>query len=189
VQPGAQTLQLYDLARPTAIDPAGADHMTARRPERGYPPPDFLVEFSLVHRRSPESVLVSSLRGSEASGAAHGDCLRVLPELPTGSVDFVLTDPPYLTRSQSRDGRTVTNDDNDRWFSTAFPEPYPGRLEQNPKSCILPRQGARVLITMAIVSVRVSTAGWARFPQGLLSLLRPLWYRHGNDPDPAQLFC
>ena len=76
--------QLYDLARPMAIDPAWADHMTARRPERGYSPPDFLVEFSLVHHRSPESVLVSSLRGSEASGAAHGDALRVLPELPTG---------------------------------------------------------------------------------------------------------
>jgi hypothetical protein len=61
VQRDAQTPQLYDLARPAAIDAAGADHMTAHRPERGYSPPDFLVEFSLVHHRSPKIVLVSSL--------------------------------------------------------------------------------------------------------------------------------
>ena len=33
-----------------------------------------------------------------------GDCLTVLPQLPTGSVDMVLTDPPYLVRYQSRAG-------------------------------------------------------------------------------------
>ena len=26
----------------------------------------------------------------------HGDCLEVLPTLPSESIDFVLTDPPYL---------------------------------------------------------------------------------------------
>ena len=28
----------------------------------------------------------------------NGDCLAVLPNLPSRSVDFVLTDPPYLSR-------------------------------------------------------------------------------------------
>ena len=54
----------------------------------------------------------------------HGDCLRVLPNLPAGSVQFILTDPPYITRYQSRDGRTVPNDDNDRWLKPAFAQMY-----------------------------------------------------------------
>ncbi len=28
----------------------------------------------------------------------HGDCLAVLPQLPAGSINFALTDPPYLAR-------------------------------------------------------------------------------------------
>jgi len=54
----------------------------------------------------------------------HGDCLRVLPTLPAGSIQFILTDPPYITRYQSRDGRTVPNDDNDRWLKPAFAHMY-----------------------------------------------------------------
>ena len=27
----------------------------------------------------------------------HGDCLEVMKQLPEGSIDFVLTDPPYGT--------------------------------------------------------------------------------------------
>jgi DNA modification methylase len=54
----------------------------------------------------------------------HGDCVNVLPTLPAASVDFVLTDPPYITRYKSRDGRSVPNDDNDRWIKPAFAETY-----------------------------------------------------------------
>jgi adenine-specific DNA-methyltransferase len=54
----------------------------------------------------------------------HGDCLRVLPNLAAGSINFILTDPPYITRYQSRDGRTVPNDDNDRWLKPAFAQMY-----------------------------------------------------------------
>jgi DNA modification methylase len=52
----------------------------------------------------------------------HGDCLNVLPQLPTRSVNFVLTDPPYIARYRSRDGCTVLNDDNDTWLEPAFAE-------------------------------------------------------------------
>jgi len=54
----------------------------------------------------------------------NGDCLNVLPSLPARSIDFVLTDPPYITRYESRDGRTVPNDDNDAWLKPAFAEIY-----------------------------------------------------------------
>jgi DNA modification methylase len=41
----------------------------------------------------------------------HGDCAEVLKSIADESVDFVLTDPPYLTRYRPRSGLTVTNDD------------------------------------------------------------------------------
>lgn len=33
------------------------------------------------------------------------------------SVDFILTDPPYIANYKSCDGRSVPNDDNDRWLA------------------------------------------------------------------------
>ena len=54
----------------------------------------------------------------------RGDCLEVLPQFRAESVNLVLTDPPYITRYKSRDGRTVPNDDNDAWLKPAFAEMY-----------------------------------------------------------------
>jgi site-specific DNA-methyltransferase (adenine-specific) len=54
----------------------------------------------------------------------NADCLTALPQLPRASVDFILTDPPYITRYKSRDGRTVPNDDNADWLEPAFAEMY-----------------------------------------------------------------
>ncbi|HWW87225.1 MAG TPA: DNA methyltransferase, partial [Vicinamibacterales bacterium] len=62
----------------------------------------------------------------------HGDCVQVMRELPAESVDFVLTDPPYLARYRDRGGRTLRNDDNDRWLRPAYAEMFrvlkPGSL-------------------------------------------------------------
>jgi DNA modification methylase len=54
----------------------------------------------------------------------HGDCIEIIRGMETGSVDMVLTDPPYITHYRSRDGQTVQNDDNDRWLAPAFAEAY-----------------------------------------------------------------
>jgi DNA modification methylase len=54
----------------------------------------------------------------------HADCLKALPMLPDRSVDFILTDPPYLVSYKPRDGREVNNDDNDAWLKPAFTEMY-----------------------------------------------------------------
>lgn len=54
----------------------------------------------------------------------QGDCTRLMTRLDTGSVGFILTDPPYITRYRGRDGRTVANDDNARWLKPAFAELY-----------------------------------------------------------------
>lgn len=54
----------------------------------------------------------------------EGDCLKLLPMVSEASVDFILTDPPYITRYRSRDGRRVLNDNNDAWLKPAFAEMY-----------------------------------------------------------------
>jgi adenine-specific DNA-methyltransferase len=50
----------------------------------------------------------------------HGDCVEIMRGMQPGSVDFVITDPPYITRYADRSGRTVANDDNHRWLKPAF---------------------------------------------------------------------
>ena len=52
----------------------------------------------------------------------NGDCLDVLPKLPAHSVDFVLTDPPYLVNYKDRSGRSIANDVKDDWLEPAFQE-------------------------------------------------------------------
>ena len=52
----------------------------------------------------------------------RGDCVCVMREMPSESVDFVLTDPPYLVNYRSSDGRRYPNDDNERWLAPAFAE-------------------------------------------------------------------
>ena len=54
----------------------------------------------------------------------HGDCVQVLKQLDKESVDFVLTDPPYLIDYRARDGRSVANDDNAEWLRPAFSQIY-----------------------------------------------------------------
>jgi site-specific DNA-methyltransferase (adenine-specific) len=51
-----------------------------------------------------------------------GDCIKLMRELAAQTVDLIVTDPPYLVHYRGRDGRTVANDDNDRWLAPAFAE-------------------------------------------------------------------
>jgi site-specific DNA-methyltransferase (adenine-specific) len=53
-----------------------------------------------------------------------GDCLHVLPQLDAGSVDFVLTDPPYFVRYKDRSGRTIRNDRYPGQVLDAFKDVY-----------------------------------------------------------------
>ena len=54
----------------------------------------------------------------------HGDCIEKMREMPANSVDFILTDPPYLVNYRDRDGRTIQNDANDDWLKPAMAEAY-----------------------------------------------------------------
>lgn len=52
----------------------------------------------------------------------HGNCIDELAKLPANSLDFALTDPPYITHYKDRTGRSIINDDNAAWLEPAFAE-------------------------------------------------------------------
>lgn len=54
----------------------------------------------------------------------HGDCIEKMHEMPTNSIDFILTDPPYLVNYRDRDGRTIQNDAKADWLKPAMHEAY-----------------------------------------------------------------
>jgi DNA modification methylase len=64
----------------------------------------------------------------------QGDCVEIMRQMPAASVDFILTDPPYLVNYHSRDGRAIRNDVDDRWLRPAFAEAY--RLLRSNRFCV-----------------------------------------------------
>src|SRR6202046_1072321 len=107
----------------------------------------------------------------------HGDCLRVLPNLAAGSVNFILTDPPYITHYQSRDGRRVPNDNNDRWLNPAFAQMY--RVLADDSFCVSfygwPKAD-RFMQAYRAAGFRV--VGHLMFPKTYASSTRFLRYQH-----------
>jgi site-specific DNA-methyltransferase (adenine-specific) len=45
-------------------------------------------------------------------------------QMPAQSVDFILTDPPYLVNYRDRSGRGIANDRSASWLKPAFAEAY-----------------------------------------------------------------
>lgn len=54
----------------------------------------------------------------------QGDCIQVMRQMPANSVDFILSDPPYLVNYRDRDGRGIRNDANSDWLKPAMKEAY-----------------------------------------------------------------
>lgn len=54
----------------------------------------------------------------------HGDCIEVMRQMPNQSVDFILSDPPYLVNYRDRTGRSIQNDAKDDWLKPAMREAY-----------------------------------------------------------------
>ena len=55
--------------------------------------------------------------------------LRSCAACPPAGVDFIHTDPPYITRYKGRDDRTVPNDDNAAWLAPSAAQMF--RLLKN----------------------------------------------------------
>jgi len=54
----------------------------------------------------------------------QGDCIPFMQTLPTNSIDFILTDPPYLVNYRDRSGRRIIGDNQSNWLEPAFAEMY-----------------------------------------------------------------
>jgi len=54
----------------------------------------------------------------------NADCLAALPQLADSSVDFVLTDPPYLVGYHDRHGRRIAGDVDGHWLKPAFAQMF-----------------------------------------------------------------
>lgn len=68
--------------------------------------------------------LHTTSRNSCLNTISQGDCIQVMRALPANSVDFILTDPPYLVNYCDRSGRRIQNDDRADWLKPAMRETY-----------------------------------------------------------------
>jgi adenine-specific DNA-methyltransferase len=122
----------------------------------------------------------------------NGNCIDIIRSLPWASVDFILTDPPYLVNYRDRAGRSVANDDNDAWLKPAFRQMH--RVLRPDSLCVSFYGWNKVDIFMAAwreAGFRV--AGHIVFRKRYASKARFLSYEHesayllakGNPPLPA----
>ena len=74
----------------------------------------------------------------------QGDSVQLMATFPDSSIDFILTDPPYLVGFKDRSGRSIANDVNDDWVLPAS------------------RQMVSVLSRPSSISARVSYHGHYR---------------------------
>lgn len=65
-------------------------------------------------------LLIHPERAATTDAILHGDCTAIMRDMPTASVDCIVTDPPYIVSYRSRDGRSVPNDDNAAWLAPSF---------------------------------------------------------------------
>jgi len=49
----------------------------------------------------------------------QGDSVQLMATFPDNSIDFILTDPPYLVGFKDRSGRSIANDVSDEWVMPA----------------------------------------------------------------------
>lgn len=123
----------------------------------------------------------------------HGDCLTTLPRLPAESVSFILTDPPYITRYKSRDGRTVPNDDNSAWLKPAFAEMF-RVLERDSFAVSFYGWPGADRFMRAYRDAGFRVVGYFAFPKRYTSATRFLRYQHecahllakGNPKQPRE---
>jgi adenine-specific DNA-methyltransferase len=105
-----------------------------------------------------------------------GDCRDILPQIASESIDFVLTDPPYVNRYVSRDGRRVRNDDF-KWMKPAFRHLY--RILKRDSFCVCFYGWACIdKFVPAFCEAGFRIAGHLSFPKRYISNSRYLAYKH-----------
>jgi site-specific DNA-methyltransferase (adenine-specific) len=54
----------------------------------------------------------------------QGDSVQLMATFPDSSIDFILTDPPYLVGFKDRSGRSIAGDVSDEWVRPASQEMF-----------------------------------------------------------------
>jgi len=134
--------------------------------------------------------------GSETASefAVHqGDCTLLLPQYADRSFDLVVTDPPYIVGYRDRSGRSVANDDNDKWLEPAFREIY--RVLAQDAFCLSFygwNQTDRFFAAWKAAGFRIG--GHITFPKRYSSSVRLVRYQHESayllvkgQPEPANV--
>jgi len=127
------------------------------------------------------------------STIVQGDCVEVMRQLRGCSIDFVLTDPPYLVNYRSRDGRQIRNDRDASWLKPAFAQIF--RVLRRDSFCVSFygwNQADKFIAAWREAGFRL--AGHLTFPKQYASTERFLRYHHenaylltkGNPSQPAQ---
>jgi site-specific DNA-methyltransferase (adenine-specific) len=70
------------------------------------------------------NISIRSNQADSITSVVHGNCIQVMQQLNEQSVDFILTDPPYLVNYRDRSGRAILNDVDQSWLKPAFEEAY-----------------------------------------------------------------
>ncbi len=86
-------------------------------------------------RFRPSFIELASPERKPTSGIVQGNCVTVMQGMATGSVDMILTDPPYLVSYRDRSGRTLANDNNPAFVRPALSEM--GECSTHDGVCIL----------------------------------------------------
>ncbi len=69
-------------------------------------------------------VTTSQVQVQRSNQILNGDCIELIQQMHSNSVDFILTDPPYLVNYRDRAGRSIQNDANSEWLTPAMKEAY-----------------------------------------------------------------
>lgn len=109
----------------------------------------------------------------------RANCLEVMGLMPSNSIDFILTDPPYLVNYRSRDGRSIANDSNAEWVKPAYAEMY--RILKPNSFCIsfYGWQNAETFVT-AFKEADFRLLGHFTFPKRYTSSVGYLRAQHEN---------
>jgi len=122
----------------------------------------------------------------------RGDCIDVMKRIPSGAVDLIVTDPPYLVRYLDRSGRSVKNDDNDAWLDPAFAQMH--RVLKDNRFCVSFCPWNKVdRFTAGWRAAGFHAVGHIIFPKKYASSSRFVRYQHeeayllakGNPPLPG----
>lgn len=107
----------------------------------------------------------------------HGDCIPLMTAMSESSVDFILTDPPYLVNYRSRDGRRIANDRGGDWVQAAFTQMH-RVLKDNAFAVTFYGWNHVGLYMDAWTKAGFSAAGHIPFPKEYASSSRYLRHTH-----------